>query len=101
MYTLNITYKVSHGILAEWLPWEKEKHIPEIMDTGWFSDYRFYRLMHHEDEEGDTFVLQLIMSSIEAYENFIATDDEMLRKTAYGKWGDHFIAFRTLLEHVQ
>jgi len=42
MFVYNITIKVDNNIEEEWLRWQKEIHIPEILSTGFFYDHRFF-----------------------------------------------------------
>ena len=36
MFIYNITIKVDNRYADEWIQWQKEIHIPEIMGTGLF-----------------------------------------------------------------
>ena len=49
MYIYNVTIKLEHSIHEEWVRWMKEKHIPEVMKTACFTDYKFVRLLDIED----------------------------------------------------
>ena len=100
MYTYNITALVNHSILEDWVQWQKEINIPEIMASNCFSGFRFSRLLDHDETEGKTFVIQLFSDSKSDYLNFIENFDKELRKKAFDKWGNDFVAFRTLLENV-
>lgn len=100
MYTYNITALVNHSIVDNWMQWQKETNIPELMATGCFSEYRFCRLLDHDETEGKTFIIQLFADSKNDYENFVERFDNDLRKKAFDKWGNDFVAFRTLLENV-
>lgn len=98
MYTLNITSKVHHEITDDWVQWQKDKNIPAMMDTRLFSKYHFSHLLDHDDEEGQTFILQFTIASLDDYESFLQNHDDDFRQKTFHKWGDRFIAFRTLLE---
>jgi hypothetical protein len=100
MFIYNITIKVNNSILEEWIKWQDEEHIPEIMATNLFDDYRFFRLLGQEDPEGSTFVIQYATSSRKNYDEYIQQYAVDLREKALKKWGDQFIAFRSLLESV-
>ena len=100
MYTLNITTKVNHTIIGEWIPWHKNSYLPELMATKCFFDYNFFHLIEHDDTEGKTFVTQLHFPSLEKYNEFIEVYDKSFRKKAIDKWGDLFISFRTILKSI-
>lgn len=99
MIVYNITIKVLPGIEAEWIKWQKEEHIPDIMSSGNFVDYKFYKLLD-EDEEGITFIIQYFASSLKNYQKYIDKTAPKLREKAIQKWGDRFIAFRTVMQAV-
>jgi len=101
MIVYNITMKVNREIEKDWIRWQKEEHIVEIMRTGSFSEYKFFRLLDHEDEEGVTYVIQYFAPSIEKYNEYIEKHAPLLQKKAIDKWKDQFISFRTTMEAVQ
>jgi|SRR5690606_975151 len=100
MYTLNITTKVDHSILSQWLAWQKQIHIPAMMATGAFESFRFCELLGHDESEGKTFIIQYSIAALEDYESFLEIHDERLRNKGFEKWGDRFLAFRTLMQNI-
>jgi hypothetical protein len=56
-----------------------------------------YQLLGQDEEEGPTFVIQYFTDSEARYNSFIDTYAESLQQQSWGKWGNAFIAFRTLL----
>ncbi len=101
MYIYNITIKVDDDILHEWMQWQREEHIPEIMATNFFYEYKFFRLLDQDETEGSTFVIQYYASTKNNYNRYIQQHALALREKALKKWGDGFIAFWSLLEPVQ
>jgi hypothetical protein len=100
MIVYNITIKIIHDIEEAWIQWQKEEHIPAIMATGLFSEYRFFRLLEHDDDEGRSFVLQLFAADIEQYQLYAKQYAPALQQQSLEKWGDRYIAFRTIMEVV-
>ncbi|HMU44805.1 MAG TPA: DUF4286 family protein [Chitinophagaceae bacterium] len=99
MIVYNITVKINKSIEDEWIKWQKEEHIPDIMASGNFLEYKFYKLLD-EDEEGLTYVLQYFATSQEQYQEYINKTAPILREKAVKKWGNKFIAFRTVMQAV-
>jgi hypothetical protein len=97
----NITIKIESQIEKEWVSWQKQEHIPEILATGLFNDGRLFRLLNQEEEEGITYVVQYFTSSLEKYNCYIEKHASKLRKKANEKWGQQFVAFRTLMQLVE
>lgn len=98
MIVYNITSKVRWNILEPWLAWQLEEQIPAILATKLFDDYQFYRLLEQDEEEGPTFVTQFFTSSLERYEQFLIEFSPAIQQAGWDKWGNGFIAFRTLME---
>jgi hypothetical protein len=100
MIVYNITIKISSEIESEWVTWQKEEHIPDVMASGQFTDYKFYRLLQQEEKDGITYIVQYFAASIENYNRYIEQTAPVLRQKALDKWGNKFIAFRTLMQAV-
>ena len=97
MIVYNITFKVRWSILDKWVTWQKEEHIPAHLKTGLFDEYKFFRLLEQDEDEGPTFVIQYSTGSEERYRQFMITSAPGLQQQAWNKWGDNFIAFRTVM----
>ncbi|MGE5521009.1 MAG: DUF4286 family protein, partial [Candidatus Dadabacteria bacterium] len=48
MIIYNVTTKINASVADSWLRWMQQEHIPEVMDTGCFSEYRFARLLEQD-----------------------------------------------------
>jgi hypothetical protein len=100
MIVYNITTKVHSNIDAAWLQWQKEEHIPEMMATGLFTDYKLFRLLDQDDSEGNTYVIQYSAANADQYSQYTTVYAALLRQKAFRKWGDQFISFRSVLEVI-
>lgn len=101
MFVYNITSKVDHDIIQDWLHWQKNIHIPAMLQTGCFYDHRFYELLEHNDEEGKTFVVQFLAASKSDYNRYLEIYANGLRQKSMEKWKDAVVSFRTLLVEVE
>lgn len=100
MIAYNITIKLLPQIEKEWVAWQRNEHIPEMLASGCFTDYKLYRLLEQDESDGLTYIIQLFASSIEQYQAYIDKHADSLRKKALDKWGNRFIAFRTVMQVV-
>ena len=100
MIVYNITIKIIPSIEQEWISWQKEEHIPEIMATGLFREYKFFRLLEQDETDGITYVLQYFTPDAGNYDRYIKKFAPLLREKAIKKWGEKFIAFRTVMKVV-
>jgi Domain of unknown function (DUF4286) len=78
----------------------KAEHIPQILRTHLFEDCKIYRLLEQDDQQGPTYTVQFLTSSEENYRKYLAEFAPLIRQKAFARWGDKFIAHRTLMELV-
>ncbi len=100
MFIYNVTIKVEHSIAKEWLSWLKEEHIPDLIKTGCFTRATILHLVDADDEEGITYAVQYHAESKAHYNRYIEKFADGMRKKGLDKWGNKFIAFRTLMQVV-
>jgi len=100
MYVYNITSKVDPGISGEWVRWQKEVHIPEILATGHFSGFRMYELLEQDASEGSTYVVQFLAPDLSHYREYMTRHDPGFRGKALLEWGNSVLSFRTLLSEL-
>ncbi len=100
MIIYNVTIKVSNAIREPWLQWLQKEHIPEVIQTGCFTHANILRLLEIDDSEGPTFAIQYFAESKGLYNKYIENHAPLLRQKSYEKWGDQFIAFRSVMQVV-
>jgi len=96
----NTTTKIDPQIEKEWIDWQKNEHIPEVLATGLFGDYKFFRLLEQDEIEGITYVIQYFSSSLENYKKYIEEFATSLNEKCLRKWSDQFISFHSVMEIV-
>lgn len=100
MIVYNITIKINPSIEEAWLQWQHDEHIPDIMSTGLFTEWKVFHLLDQDESEGITYVMQYFADTPRDYELYIEKHAPLLRAKALEKWGDQFIAFRSAMELV-
>ena len=78
----------------------KTVHIPEVMRTNLFSDFKIYKVLHETDEEDTSYSIQYLAQNLDQvnlyFEKFAPAILEKLRL----RFKDKHVAFMTLLEEV-
>lgn len=100
MFIYNVTIKVHHAIQDEWLSWLREEHIPLVLKTGCFTGATIMRLLEVDDTEGPTYAVQYQAESKALYNQYIEQFAATMRRESFEKWGDQFIAFRSVMQVV-
>ncbi len=99
MIVYNVTVKVEHDILEEWLNWI-EKHMPEVVATGCFESYSFFELLEPKVDDQRTFVVQYFAKNEENYQRYLSDFAPQLREDGIKKFGEKFVAFRSILKKM-
>ncbi|MDA9311992.1 DUF4286 family protein [Vicingaceae bacterium] len=99
MIVYSVTVNIDSSIHEDWLTWMKNKHIPDVMDTGYFTEYRMLKVIsRQEDEEGISYNIQYTCASMADLHQYQAQKAPALQKEHEARYTGKFAAFRTLLE---
>ena len=101
MFIYNVTIKIDAGIANDWLQWMQQTHIPEVINTGCFTHAVTLLLLEVDDEEGPTYAIQYHAESKANYNRYIDKFAGEMRQKVFDKWGNQFIAFRSLMQVVE
>lgn len=85
------------AINADWLAWMKETHIPDVMATGFFEDYKLCRILHTEDD-GITYAIQYFCKDLDTFEKYRTEYAPKLQAAHTERYQGQYVAFRTLME---
>jgi len=97
MILYHVTINLDDSIQQEWLEWMQSKHIPDVMATGQFLDFRLTYMMFSE-VEGHTYSVQYLLQDMEALEFYMEQFAPLLQKEHQNKFEGKFVAYRTVHE---
>jgi hypothetical protein len=100
MIIYNVTIKVAIPIQDAWLQWLKEEHVPEVVGTGCFTHAVITKLLEIDDSEGPTYAVQYHAESKALYNRYLDKHANEMRLKSFDKWGNQFIAFRSVMQIV-
>ena len=100
MYIYNVTTNVASEIHDKWIHWMKQKHIPDMLNTGKFSKAKMSQVLVEEEMGGVTYAVQYTTDSLETLEEYYALDAPKLRDEAMQLFKDKIVAFRTELKVI-
>lgn len=99
MILYNVTINAEETVHHEWLDWMKKVHIPEVMATGKFTEYKILKVLTRQpDETGVTYSIQYLAKNMEDYNSYQRDHAPALQLKTMQKYGEKLMAFRTLLE---
>jgi hypothetical protein len=99
MIIYNVTTQIDPGVHDEWMKWMKSHHIPAVMKTGCFIEYRMLKVLG-EEAGGHTYSIQYTCKAMNDYHEYEQRHAPALRAEYIEKYKDKFVNFRTLLEVV-
>lgn len=98
MIIYNVTVNIDENAKEEWLQWMVSQHIPNVLNTGLFTNARISRLLVEEEMGGHTFSIQYTLPSLINYELYQATYAAVLQQEHTDKFEGKFAAFRTIMK---
>ncbi len=96
----NVTVKIDIDINEEWLDWMKSVHIPDVMNTGKFLDWRIKKILGDEDPNGVTYAIQYTAPSMDAFLEYSQHHASKLQEEHKERYEGKYVAFRTLMELI-
>jgi hypothetical protein len=101
MIIYNVTVNIEEEVHQDWLTWMKSKHIPDVMNTGYFLESKIAKVITtQEDETGHTYAIQYTCNSMADLDEYQEKHAPKLIEEHIARYGGKFVAFRTLLEVV-
>ena len=98
MILYSVTVNIDQEVETEWLKWMKEVHVPNVMATGIFFDYKIFRLLN--EDQGSTYSFQYFAKTLEEVNIYFEKYAPALVEEHLEKYKDRHVAFRTVLESV-
>ncbi|GIV27630.1 MAG: hypothetical protein KatS3mg027_1444 [Bacteroidia bacterium] len=101
MFIYSVTIAIDKELEQEWLNWMKVKHIPDVMNTGCFTQYKIFQVYSAMSEDLSTYNIQYYfekVEDIEKYQKEFATD---LQREHKNKFEGKFVATRTILRTIE
>ena len=100
MILYNVTIGIDKEIEQEWMAWVKNTHIPTVMKVGVFVDYKFYKVLTHDDEGSTSYCIQYFTPTINQFQQYLDGYAKSLIEEHHLKFKDRHVVFQTLLEEV-
>lgn len=91
---------IENDVQEEWLDWAKKTHIPRVMKTNSFTEFKIFRLLNEDDNGGTTYCIQYLANNMWDVEDYQENYAPQLLQEFYQKFPDKFVIFSTVLETV-
>lgn len=101
MYLFNETVGIDAGVEQEWLTWAKTLYAPAVMNTGLFTGYKIFKVLHESEDGSISYSLQFFAPTLDNVVQFLEVFAPPLVERQRQLFSHKHVAFRTLLEEVQ
>lgn len=101
MIVYNVTLSILPEIEEEVVDWLKNEHIPEVMQTQMFVEFKMFRIVEDPAvKTHNSFAIQYTLNSWEDFEVYSKKFAPSLQAKTQEKYGENVLAFRTFLEKI-
>lgn len=97
MILYNVTTKIDKDKAKGWLNWMREEHIPSVMKTGLFVDYKICRLLGTNDPHDETFAVQYFLKDINQFNTYQEKHATAFHQETVTKYGNYAVFIPTLM----
>ena len=100
MILYNVTISLDNEVKDDWIEWMQNKHIPDIMNTGLFLEYKMSLIIGEEEGNSTTLAVQYLCRNIADFEKYQNKYAKKLQAEHTERYKGRFGAFRTLLRVI-
>jgi hypothetical protein len=100
MIVYSVTVAIEDSIEQDWVTWMKDVHIPEVMATGKFIDFRFCRVFPHHEDDNKSYNISYRCKDMDTYLAYQENESKALQEDHTKRYEGKFAAFRTILEQI-
>lgn len=101
MIIYSVTVSLELDIEEEWLEWMQQKHLTDVMNTGYFQSYRFHKIMEPVvDPERVSYNTLYAIESREKLDLYQREAGPQLQHEQQERFGDQALAIRVILNQI-
>jgi hypothetical protein len=100
MILYNVTVSIDESAEKEWLNWMRSKHIPDVINTGCFTEARLSRI-HAEEHGGLAYAISYVAINQEKFDEYQSNHAPALQREHTERYTGRFAAFRTMMTIVE
>ena len=95
-----VTVAIERRIQAEWLTWMRETHVPEVLQTGYFSSCQISHHPLNEDSEREVYTFSYTCKDLADFGKYQRDFAPALQEDHTKRYHGRFRASRAIMEVV-
>lgn len=101
MIVYRVTVTIQKEIEDSWLKYMKDEHIKDVMNTGYFLEWKLQKQILPKDSAADaTYVIEYYAESFQQFQSYAEKEAPRLQKGHTDKFLGKFKASRTVFEII-
>ena len=100
MYIYSVTITIETGAEQEWLKFMQQKHIADVLKTGYFTTASMRKAVNKENAAFVTYNIEYTANSMEAYTQYQQLEAARLQKDVADRFSGKFTAQRRVYQKV-
>ena len=99
MIIYRVTVEVNNDIEIDWLKWMKKIHIPDVIKTGYFFDWKIEKQILPDNSPGETtYIINYYANTISDYQKYSEREAARLQEEHSKRYSGKFQASRIILK---
>ena len=98
MYIYSVTITIETGAEQEWLKFMQQKHIADVLKTGYFTSAYMRKAVNEDNAAFVTYNIEYTANSMEAYTQYQQLEAARLQKDVADRFSGKFTAQRTVYQ---
>ena len=100
MFIYSVTIHIHKDNEGEWIEFMKQKHIADVLNTGYFTKAIMRKIIHNDNENHVSYNTEYFTETIEKYDSYVQLAAPVLQKDVLDKFGGKFTAERKFYEEI-
>ena len=100
MYLYSVTINIDKTAEQEWLDFMQDKHIADVLNSGYFTKASMRKVLHNNDENTTTYNIEYLTESAAKYNEYTQKAAPALQKDVADKFAGKFTAQRAFYQIV-
>jgi len=101
MIIYSVTIHIQKDVETEWLQFMQEKHIQEVINTGYFTDAAIRRVLVPLETSYSTYNMEYVTDHIEKYDAYLKNAATNMQKDVMNRFAGKFTADRKVYEEIE